>query len=384
MSQMTLEVAFSAVDSLYFRGSRPHAAAGASALASEFPPPPSTFSGTLRTRLGDALGLDWSALKEGVYTQSGPVLDGVDLKRLMGSADDTGLLEFGAPVLRKAGQRLFPVPAVVLKNDQGLLRMLVGDAVETDLGYVHLPMLPEGVQNAKPLDDCWLTEKGMQQFLKGEVPGADQLVEKGQVVQYESRLGIGRDARLGTVMSGLLYQTEHVRLAPDVDLVIRVTLPAPAANVLLESITEQPLQRFGGEGRMAELRASVVDETPPLPPAASNTELLMLLTDMLPEHNFSEAPLPGFTPTTLDGVKCWQGEIAGVSLYLLCVASGKPRRFGGWDIRHNRPRPVQSYIPAGSCFYVRPVNPGEDLKPIHGKQIGRRTDFGFGTLVCAA
>jgi CRISPR-associated protein Cmr3 len=170
-----------------------------------------------------------------------------------------------------------------------------------------------------------------------------------------------------------------------VEFSIRVTLPRSAAALLQESIRTNPLQRFGGEGRMAALSATTVEQRSVTLAAPAQTSVLMLLTDMLPQHNFKEAPLPGFVPTTLEaGVTCWEGSIEGVSLYLLGVASGKPRRFGGWDIRHNRPRPIQSYIPAGSCFYVQPKGLEDDLRALHGKQIGRRTDFGFGTLLCAA
>ena len=385
MTAITLEIAFASVDSLYFRGSRPHAAAGASALTSDFPPPATTFSGSIRTRLGDALGMDWAALRKGVYRQTGPELHDTDLASLMGTADDTGLLEFSAPNVRINGQPLYPVPSVLMKADRGLIKMSLGNAVRTDLGNVRLPVLPEGVHNAKPMDNCWLTHKGMQQYLKGDVPGPDQIVNRDQLVHFESRLGIGRDAHLGTVMSGLLYQTEHLRFEPDVDFTIRVTLPRSAAALLQESIRTNPLQRFGGEGRMAALSATTVEQRSVTLAAPAQPSVLMLLADMLPQNNFKEAPLPGFVPTTLEaGVTCWEGSIEGVSLYRLGVASGKPRRFGGWDIRHNRPRPIQSYIPAGSCFYVQPKGSEDDLRALHGKQIGRRTDFGFGTLLCAA
>jgi len=385
MTTTTLEVVFGAVDSLYFRGSRPHAAAGASALISDFPPQATTFSGSIRTRIGDALGMDWAALRKGVYRQTGPELHDTDLASLMGTADDTGLLEFSAPNVRINGQPLYPVPSVLMRADRELVRMSLGNAVRTDLGFVRLPVLPESVHNAKPIDNCWLTHKGIQQYLNGGVPGADQIIRRDQLVQFESRLGIGRDARLGTVMSGLLYQTEHLRLEPNVEFSICVTLPSSAAALLQESIRTNPLQRFGGEGRMAALSSTTVEQRLIALDAPAQPNILMLLTDMLPQSDFKEAPLPGFVPTTLaDGVKCWEGSIEGISLYVLGVASGKPHRFGGWDIRHNRPRPIQSYIPAGSCFYVQLKSSGDDLRALHGKQIGRRTDFGFGTLLCAA
>jgi len=380
MTMTTLEVAFSAVDSLYFRGSRPHASAGASI----FPPPPGTFAGALRTRLGDVLGLDWSAFNRGSCRSRRALPDGLDLASLMGTEDDTGLLEFSAPVVRKDGKPLYPMPAVLLKTDAGVVKLELGSAVRTDLGHVRLPALPEGVRNARPLDGCWLTADGMQQFLNGGVPEQGHIIEKDQLVRHECRLGIARDQARGTVRPGMLYPADHLRLAPDVDFAIRVTLPGAAAELLLDDIRRNPLQRFGGEGRMAGLTASVVDPERLLPEPAANPGLLTLMTDMLPDETGDLLPLPGFRRTTVDGVDCWQGEIDGTGVYVLSVASGKARRIGGWDIRNNCPRPVQSYLPAGSCFYVRPVNGGDSLQELHGRQIGRRTDFGFGTILCAA
>lgn len=381
MNRMTLEVTFTAVDSLYFRGTRPYAAA---AGASIFPPSPGTFAGAVRARLGDALGLDWNAFNRGICRHSRSLPDGLDPAELMGTADDTGLLEFGAPVIRKGGEPLYPMPSVLLRSDRGLVKMELGPAVRTDLGYIRLPVLPEGGSGARPLDNCWLTAAGMQQFLEGGIPDATHIVEKPDLVRHEPRLGIARNQSVGTVIPGMLFQTDHLRLAEDVDFAIRVTLPAAAAELLQEDIANNPLQRFGGEGRMAALTAAVVDPAEALPVPGDSPSLLVLLTDMLPGPGAANTPLPGFQATSVDGVDCWVGATDGIEFYVLSVASGKPRRVGGWDIRNNRPRPVQSYVPAGSCFFVRPVHEPVQLKQLHGRQIGQRTDFGFGTLLCAS
>ncbi len=166
MSQ-TLEIRFDAIDTLYFRGSRPHSAAGASALESDFPPPPSTFTGALRTRLGDAIGIDWRDLTEaGGHTtsQSGQQFAGVDVGQLIGGADNTGLLQFSEPYLMKDGERLFPVPAALLKSESGLVCLQVGEPVRCDLGLVCLPQLPAGTQLAAPLHEHWIMVRKITKF----------------------------------------------------------------------------------------------------------------------------------------------------------------------------------------------------------------------------
>lgn len=380
MSMIALDVFFAAHDSLFFRGSRPHAAAGSSSLPSEFPPAASTLSGSLRTRLGDALGVCWKSFSQG---QGMVELDGdsINLEELIGNGEHAGQMHFGEVKLYKAGARLYPMPAILLETDKGeLLRMELGSAVRCDLGNVRLGQLPTGT-HAKPLENAWLTHSGYERFLQGQMPAKTDVVKVADLFKYEERLGIGRNNQKATVESGLLYQTAHLRLQPDVEFAIEVTLPKAAASLLEADVRTNPVQRLGGEGRMAMLRtAPAVDG---VQTCKGHPSVLMLLTDMLPDSDFTQQPLSGLQPAIVDGVDCWEGAIHGVGVRLWSVASGKARRVGGWDTRRHQPREVQSFIPAGSCFYVEPLDDSQDLTLLHGKAIGRRTDFGFGTLVCA-
>lgn len=377
----TLNIRFRAVDTLYFRGSRPHSAAGASALTSEFPPQISTFTGAVRTRLGDAFGIDWKAYAN-EQPQTSPLLVDTDITELLGKAEDTGLLAFSQPKIYWNEEPLFPVPAVLLQQDNTLVRLRLGSAVRTDLGNVRLPELPEKVTNAKPLEGCWVTEKGLKLILQGNVPSKKHIIKQENLVSYESRLGIGRDNKLATVESGLLYQTEHLRLSKEASFSMQVTLPKVAADLLQADINQQPLQRFGGEGRMAELSVVEVKSTNSLP-VDSKPNMLMLLTDMLPKSDFSSEPLPGFIKVNHEGIDCWEGELAGISLRLLSVVAGKSVRYGGWDLSNNKPKTMQSFVPAGTCFFIETLAEKVDTSPLNGLQIGRRTDAGFGTIICA-
>ena len=382
-----LEIRFTAIDTLYFRGSRPHSAAGASALQSEFPPSVATFIGAVRTRLGDAIGLQWSELREEkgeVYSQSNQTFAGLDAASLIGGSENTGMLAFSEPFIVKQGKRLYSAPAALLATQEGCLRLHLGEPVETDLGKVRLPELPAGVATAKPLEDTWLTHAGMQRFLNGKLPEKEDIVALTDLTAFESRLGIGRNIMAATVEAGLLYQTEHLRLKDDVSFAVKVSLPVKAADVLTQSIEHHPLQRFGGEGRMVALSVESADspELSLLAPKAPNA--LVLITDMLPDRVAGPVPLLGFVATRHQGIDCWEGELHGIAVRIISMASGKAIKRGGWDIRHNRPRSVQTFVPAGTCFYAEAINAADSLCKLHGKQIGRRTDSGYGTLVCAA
>lgn len=380
MSTTHLEVYFSAHDSLFFRGSRPHTASGGSSLPSEFPPAVSTLSGSLRTRLGDALGVCWNSFRQGQQqVQLGN--ETVDFSALIGSGEQTGQLQFGELKLYKHGKRLYPMPAILLQSSDGqLVKMELGEAVRCDLGQVRLGQLPVGVASAKPLENAWLTEKGFETFIRGDLPDSDEVVTEQGVFVLENRLGIGRNNSKATVEAGLLYQTAHLRLQSEVEFAIEVELPTVAAQVLTDSIKACPMQRLGGEGRMASLRVQQAKSE--LPKAHGTPSVLMLLTDMLPEAGFAHQPFPQLYPANIEGVDCWEGELHGVGVRLWNVASGKARRLGGWDARLNQPRAVQSFVPAGSCFFVEPLTSDSDLTQLQNKAVGRRTDYGFGTLVC--
>lgn len=55
---------FTALDTLFFRESRPYETIGGSELGSVFPPPPRTVAGAIRTAIGESLDADWKAFKK--------------------------------------------------------------------------------------------------------------------------------------------------------------------------------------------------------------------------------------------------------------------------------------------------------------------------------
>ena len=57
----TKTLRFIAIDTLFFRESRPFETFGGIELASLFPPPPRTVAGAIRSAIGEALGADWPA-----------------------------------------------------------------------------------------------------------------------------------------------------------------------------------------------------------------------------------------------------------------------------------------------------------------------------------
>ena len=354
MNLSSYQIDFEAVDSWFFRESRPHDAAGAARLSSLFPPPARTLAGAVKTLLGNSLGVNWQQFARG---SSNITLDGHDLYHWL-----NGGISFGSVRLVRGinGQRemLYPAPLCLLahgEESKKLVRLQPGEPVRCDLGTVRLPELAHQANGAAPLERTWVTANGLARILAGAELDDIELVPESDLVTYEPRLGIGRDNRKGTVQEGLLYQTSHIRLRPDVALSLEARLPDELADQLATTMAASAIQRIGGEGRMAYLTLYPGSQPLPEAPAAKSSAkglVLMLLNDTVITGT-EKAPLPGFTPVQRDGVDMWLGEINGVELVLECCVMGKALRRGGWDLQNNAPAPVHSLTPAGSCFFVR-------------------------------
>jgi CRISPR-associated protein Cmr3 len=370
---------FSALDTLFFRESRPMESIGGAQLQSVFPPPARTVMGAVRTAIGQAQGINWHDFPHQPEHQA--------LRELIGDADDMGCLSFQGPYLLKDGQRLYPAPLVLLKAtqknkggaDETVFTRLVPSSslTDCDLGRVALPKMQlASLQGAKPLEQVWLTKEGLKVALEGRTPAANQVVDAKALFDSEERLGIGRDNATRTTGNGLLYQTQHVRPKSGVAIGMVVnglegTPPLPASGFV----------RLGAEGRLAhwERREAVA-----LPPAQSKNQRLLVV--LMTHARFDNGWLPdGFEKTTLDGSDngqtVWRGQLHGVALRLMCAVVGKSVREGGWDLVNRSPRPVQALVPAGSAYFFE-VESGQahELQALHGSQIGQDTSHGRGEI----
>lgn len=365
---------FDAIDTWFFRESRPMEAVGGAELRSVFPPSPRTLLGAVRTAIGDASGVDWERFKND---------SGHPLRKSIGFGDDLGPLELSGPWLHVEGERLYPMPFFLLAKGKGqdtdFTRLRIGPAVETHMGRVKLPELAEGEQGCKPLERAWITGTGLAAVLSGQLPVHKHIYYAEDLFQEEPRLGIARDNVLGRIEDGLLYQTCHLR--PRSNLSIE-------ADITLAEGTEPPtgLVRLGGEGRPAYLSVAGAPPFPQAPALTSDTKGLLLVL-MTPARFGSgeDAWLPdGFTAAEENGVRIWKGKIAGVDLVVHAAVLGKTSREGGWDMANHRPRDVQSMIPAGSAYYVT-IDGGDinsAVNSLHNIRIGKNQELGRGHLAC--
>lgn len=374
-AESRIGILFSALDTWFFRESRPHNTIGAAELCSQFPPPARTLAGALRSLVGEQAGADWARYRR----------NGKDdpLAKIIGYSDDLAPLQIDGPWPVLNGKRLYPAPAFLLKRAGLIHRLAIGSALDTDLGRMRLPVLPKGERGAKPLTDHWISETAMANVLAGGTPKAVEIREDNELFHREPRLGIARDNLRRTADEHMLYQTQHLRPRPELAIEIGVRGLDPAYRP-----HEHSVQRLGGEGRLAALEllatpAPWVQLAVPTPPTNAAGLLLILLTPA----DLGDHWLPGkFTAEKQNDVQSWRGKIAGIELRLHTAVLGKARREGGWDLTQGKqgaPRPVRSLVPAGSAWYCT-LEGGNDndlanaMRVLNGHQIGDENSHRLG------
>lgn len=372
---------FDALDTLFFKESRPLEAVGGAQLSSTFPPPARTLVGAIRTVLGDAHGVNW--LEYGNDATH-------PLRAHMGSPDDLAPLSMQGPYLLRNGERLFPAPLILLKtsgneiaNESGqFTRLRPSDkAAHCDLGWVRLPQKQNAALiGAAPVENCWLTQAGFQAVLEGKVPEVDDLIKAQDLFANEERLGIARDMHTKRPLDGLLYQTRHVR--PHTNTTLAMTVCGLDTTVF-KSLPSQGVARLGAEGRLSAWSRHAPQA---LPHVDVQGQRLMLCA--LTPTQFKLGWLPdGFEPVTSEAqgkpLQVWHGQLAGKPTRLVSVVTGKPVREGGWDMSQHKPRVLQGMVAPGSCYFFE-LDSAEDARHVaqvlHGAQWGQDTQWGRGQV----
>jgi CRISPR/Cas system CMR-associated protein Cmr3 (group 5 of RAMP superfamily) len=103
-------------------------------------------------------------------------------------------------------------------------------AILCDLGRVVLPVLietnkaaeKEKTAGAKPLENLFISAKKLAELLASTASQvtlkAEDYLDKSQIFTEEARLGIARNNQMLKTEDGKLYQTKHLRIAPDISL----------------------------------------------------------------------------------------------------------------------------------------------------------------------
>ena len=361
---------FNALDTLFFRESRPMESVGGSELQSSFPPPARTLIGAVRTSIGEALNTDWKCYASDLQHP---------LRERIGSPESLGPLTFTGPWLVQGSQRLYAMPLAVLFNAEGKqTRLQPATAPQhCDLGYVCLPEKANpSLMGAAPLEQAFITREGLLAYLEGRAVESKHIVHAHELFSHEERLGIARDNSSRVTGDGLLYQTRHIRPHTSADLAIGIGVGGLDA----QGIPRQGIVRLGAEGRLANWqRKPAAADLQPKKPVQAKGLVLLLQTHALFAAGWL---LDGFSPIERQGQTLWQGQIKGITLRIVCAVTGKPVREGGWDLVNRCPRALQSLVPAGSCYFCEVDDDlAQACQALNGIKIGQEQEYGRGELI---
>jgi len=380
---MTVQWQFKAMDTYFFRGAAPfHAGEGGQGgQNSVFPPLMSTLQGAIRYQL--ALSQGWT-----------PGDDRLPIE--LGDSDSLGDLRLSGSYLYYDNRLLLPAPLFLLRlHDEApkrtsYHRLFPGDKVSCDLGQVRLPVMPAGARGSKPMDKYWLSVATMEKVLAGGVPEDDDytaMVDKpagcipvngvtcsDQLWKSEAKVGIGRESDTRTAMDKNLYAINTVRTKKQVWVVVGVEgIPIEWSQAVRQ---KNDIVNLGGEGRMAEL--SIVEDSIKLPVmpelTAVNGKILFTVTLITPGYFGNQ----GQTQKALKDLKPW------INYTCITACVGRAKQIGGWDLKVNRPRPLRSYIPAGSTwFFEANASEASAVAELHGQYIGEKSSnaYGYGQIL---
>ena len=355
------------VDTWFFRDGTPFTMeiAPQEDVGSLFPPHPPTVVGALRAALARARGWDGH--------RSWPR----DVCAVLGDGPgNLGALSFTGPFLLCDGKPLFRVPRHLLGtsssgrwNPSTLLRP--GSPAACDLGdSVRLPELPDAVDEAETLKagtDQWLTQTGMNEVVRGSVPGPREVIASSFLWSGEMRIGLEREPSSRTAKKSMLYSTRHVRLRSGVSLGARIAgmppdWPRPWGQLV----------PFGGEGRLADCQ----EWTPKLGLEAPIDEIRKTRRVTLVALSPLDVPKEigdGAEPVTgLGGIR------------IVCACLDRPQRIGGWNTLDRLPLPVRSVLPPGSVLFCEIPDSDRFSAAVSSNEglayVGSRPDWGFGLV----
>lgn len=330
------------VDVLYLRGN--HLFEGAGAYSAPLMPPwPSMAAGAIRARIFADFGVNPAVVQRKGEDLPEP------LNRVLGTLEEPGsfaLTHFGLAQQGVNGvEAIYPLPAdLVVTGDEEKIENIYR------LKSAHLP---EGVRASnqtseallmqckgqqKPLNDCWLTHAGMEQWIKGKTPEVSQLLRSGSLWKIDPRLGIALDSDRRTVEDGQLYTADTVSLSTGVGFIVAIS----GAEEILPA---GGLLRLGGDGRGATM--GECEWNAPQPDWDRMEEELQFRIVLSSPGIFPDGwRLPGQNREQL-----WRW--GGVEAEVISASVGRNEVVSGWDLARWQPKIAQRVVPAGAVYTLR-------------------------------
>lgn len=329
-----------------FRDNKPFAAGQNFVARSMFPPTPQTVQGFLRTQYLESRGVDFAAYGRGEIDWAN---ENIGYTPKNGTPTFGKLKIAGAFIARRKDnkdngelERLFRPPLDVQFKPESPENRHAGTfrqfKVEDALTYQSntfpgwRPLVPpadsKGTDGKWEEANGWLTEDAFRAYLTGKIDSQTTLIPNREVYEMEERPGIALETGKRTARDSHFYHAQFVRPREYVGLLVGSTV-----KIFKE---EHGTVMIGGESRFGDFDTKVQQPSS----LYTNTTGKLRVVLLTPAY-FDE----GWQPTKGD----WSMWVGGGKL--VSAAIGKPQHISGWDVAHNRPKPLRHYLPAGSVFY---------------------------------
>jgi len=355
-----------------FRDGRPFSAGEGHVARSLFPPTPLTVQGALRALILGHSDVGWADFRDQRTRDAQAVAEQIGRPPQRGDAGTLGHFGMAGPFLARREDDTFvrytSLPNNVMRDKDALAYVQLlptrGVSFSANWPAEMAPLWPpKEADLEEPQGDLWLSERDLRSYLKG---GSVAPLLGDDLFTSEPRFGIALDYSTRRPREAMLYRAEFVRPRQHVGLLVRLDgVDVPADSGMLQ---------LGGEARAARyhvLPDAQVDANTDRAEPAQHLKLAFLT----PAY-FSG----GWQPTDGD----WSPFFDGASAQLVAAAVGRPHPIGGWDVARRRPKPMCSYVPAGSVYFFEsdtpvssPDGPVTETPPGHLNH-GR---LGFGQVV---
>lgn len=310
-----------------FRDSKPFSAQQNFVARSQFPPNPQTMQGVIRTHYLESQGVNWKDYAAGRERDN--IYNAVGHPGYGNQPPTMGALRITGPFIAAHNgtniELLVHAPLDLMFNAETQEFDTLNPTGDADFqtnrpfdGWQPL-LQPDGFKPA----EGWLSQSQFANYLNRQPLHG---VLRTSAFEYEDRMGLGMDHRRRSNEQGLLYRARFIRPHDDIGVVVHVN------QILFE---HAGYMRIGGESRSA--RFTILKDFA-MPSAALTTRFKVVL--LTPAY-FTE----GFQPKGGD----WSHWVHEGKLISAVV--GKPLAISGWDVAHNRPKPLRHFVPAGSVYY---------------------------------
>lgn len=351
-----MNIAISALDTLFFRDGKPFSMGEESWADGVFPPYPSVVYGALRTWYIMNNGQDVS---QSLIEASGEIR----LRSLMYRYGNKIYLPLPMDFVEPKGKKLEKITEEERKKEYSVIKLTrVEEATLSNYLLPKLLMPPTDVSEVESFSNALMDLDSFKQYLEGTLNTYDNAVKLDELAPSEPKVGIGRNNHTGTTDEGKLYRV-GMRRIKDFEILLEVNLPKDdieSASCFL---------KLGGEGKTAVFRDRGL---------IARSDRISKNTIDLKDKQFK---LYLGTPALFkNGWYPNLEEKFGLKATLTAAAIGKPQHIGGFDIVKRKAKPMLKAVPAGSVFYFESEESAERiLEKLQGESI---SDFlpeqGFG------